>query len=391
MRVAIVTESFLPVVNGVSRCVRMVAEELHGRGHEPLIIAPGPGPDHHADIPVVRLPAVPLPMCRDFPVGIPTPLLRRSLTHFAPQVVHLASPAAVAARAGVLARDLGLPSVAVYQTDLAGFASQYHLGGAARPLWRYLRRVHATADRTLAPSTAAAHDLRRHGVSDVHGWGRGVDLDTFSPAHRRRPRTNAHATGDGAPPMPDRPRVRVGYVGRLASEKRLDRLAVLQDLPGAELVIVGDGSERRRLERQLPRATFTGSLHGAALSQAYADLDVFVHPGRHETFSQSVQEALASGVPVVAAAAGGPLDLVDHGRTGFLVDPDDPDAFRTAVATLVDAPAMRVVAGTRARASVLDRSWPRLVDALVTHYEAVIDLHSRQRTRSGVDRSRAAA
>ncbi|MCC5947458.1 MAG: glycosyltransferase family 1 protein [Nitriliruptoraceae bacterium] len=367
MRIAVVTESFLPTVNGVSRSVRMVIEHLAQRGHDPLVIAPGPGPDTHRGIPVVRLPAIPLPLCRDFPLGLPTPQLRRTLARHAPDVVHLASPASVAARGAVIARDLGLPSVAIYQTDLAGFASQYHLGSVAGPLWRYLRRVHEAADRTLAPSRAAVDDLERHGLTDVHRWGRGVDLEAFSPAHRRRALPRA-----GTP-------VRVGYVGRLAPEKRLERLAVLRDVPGIELVIVGHGSERRRLERRLPFARFTGALDGTALSRAYADLDVFVHPGRHETFSQAVQEALASGVPVVASAVGGPVDLVTGGRTGLLVDPDDPFALREAVAALAISPNARLAYGRRARHSVLDRSWDRVIDELEGHYADVIARATRPR------------
>ncbi len=358
-RIAIIAESFLLQVNGVSRSVRMVAEQLTARGHTVGIIAPGPGPDHHGPIPVVRLPAVPLPLCRDFPLGIPGPALRRALTDLAPDVVHLASPALVGARGAVIAHDLGLPTVAVYQTDLAGFATQYHLGAAATPLWRYLRRVHAHADRTLAPSRAAVADLRANGFTGVHRWGRGVDTDAFAPAHRVRPATDRVR------------RVRIGYVGRLAAEKRLELLRGLIGLPGTELVIVGDGPERARLERRLRGARFTGRLDAGALSQAYADLDVFVHPGRHETFCQAAQEALASGVPVVAAAAGGLLDLVEPGRNGLLFDPDEPDQLVRAVERLVHDTTGRHRASLAARADVAPRSWRVVVDELEAHYDAV--------------------
>jgi len=206
-------------------------------------------------------------------------------------------------------------------------------------------------------------DLRRHGVERVALWPRGVDVVTFSPDHRTRP------TGEGRGP------VRVGYVGRLAREKQLHLLAGLDRLDGAELVLVGDGPTRRDLERLLPGATFTGVLHGAELSQAYADLDVFVHPGRHETFCQAVQEALASGVPVVAPGSGGPLDLVGDGVNGRLVDPSTTglgDRLRAGVTELVADPQLRARLAAAARPSVRHRTWYAVIDQLEQHYADVV-------------------
>jgi phosphatidylinositol alpha 1,6-mannosyltransferase len=365
LRVAIVTETFLPTTNGVANSVARVAEHLCAGGHEALIVAPGPGADHHAATPVVRLRSVPLPRYADFPVGVPTPRLRAALSAFAPDVVHLAAPTLVGARALSVARDLGLPTVAVYQTDLVRFAAHYGVGHAAGGVRRWLRRVHVRADRTLAPSTAAAADLRRWGVPEVHRWGRGVDLARFSPAHRTRPPTAAVDV------------VRIGYVGRLASEKSVERLAYAADLPGTEVVVVGDGPQRRRLEQALPAARFLGQLSGAALSRAFADLDVFVHTGANETFCQAVQEALASGVPVVAPAAGGPLDLVVPGRNGLLWHPQRPRGIGGAVAALVADPILREDLGVAARRGVGSRTWSALGDELVDHYRAVIARSAR--------------
>lgn len=361
LRVAIVTESFLPSINGVARSVARVVEHLERRGHQAVVITPGDGPEHHGNTSVVRLPSLALPMARTFPIGIPTPLLRATLRDVAPDVVHLASPIAVGAHGATVARDLGLPTVAVFQTDVAGFATQYRgLTVTAPTVWRWLRHVHAKVDRTLAPSRPVAAELARHGIERVHRWGRGVDLDDFHPAARTRPPTH------------DVPVVRVGYVGRLAREKRIERLAVLADLPGIELVVVGDGDRRRWLEQRLPTATFTGMLTGAALYRAYADLDVFVHTGTHETFCQAVQEALSSGVPAVAPASGGPLDLVQHGTNGVLWDPLDPASIRDAVAELARDPALRAGMGTHARHGVLDRSWAAIGDEMLGHYRDVM-------------------
>ncbi|MGH3918265.1 MAG: glycosyltransferase, partial [Pseudonocardiaceae bacterium] len=176
--------------------------------------------------------------------------------------------------------------------------------------------------------------------------------------------------------------VLVGFVGRLAPEKKVLRLSALQDAPGVALVIVGDGPDRRQLAKRLPRAAFLGFKTGDELAQAYASLDVFVHTGPFETFCQAVQEALASGLPVIAPNAGGPRDLVTPGRTGFLLPETrraDADAtfgaaLRGAVRTLANDPGMRTRYGIAARRSVLPRTWSTLCDELLGHYAEVTGL-----------------
>jgi phosphatidylinositol alpha 1,6-mannosyltransferase len=211
MRVAIVTETFLPVINGVSNSVMRVVEHLLRCGHQPLVIAPGTGPDSYQGAPVVRVPALDLPVVDSVPVGVPTRTIVTALRSFGPDVVHLASPVIVGARGLWAARRLGVPTVAVYQTDIAGFAASYGLGFAARTAWRWTRRVHSGADRTLAPSSAAAAALVAHGVPRVHRWARGVDTAHFRPS-RRDERLHARLAPHGE--------MLVGFVGRLAPEKK---------------------------------------------------------------------------------------------------------------------------------------------------------------------------
>jgi phosphatidylinositol alpha 1,6-mannosyltransferase len=367
MRVAIVSEAFLPVVNGVSNSVCRVAEHLRVTGHEAMVVAPGTGPDSYQGAPVVRVPALDLPVVDSLPIGVPTRRVFTALREFAPDVVHLASPVIVGARGMWAARQLGLPTVAVFQTDVAGFASSYGLGFAARTAWRWTRWLHSAADRTLAPSSSAAQALAEHGIPRVHRWPRGVDTARFRPSRRDEELRSQLAPGG---------ELLVGYVGRLAPEKSVTRLAALSATPGVRLVVVGDGPGRGELQRRLPDAAFLGFLAGDELARAYASLDVFAHTGPHETFCQAVQEALASGLPVLAPDAGGPRDLVTPGRTGFLLPPYDDRAFgeglRGAVATLAADPAMRERFGAAARRSVLGRTWPAVCDELLGHYAEVI-------------------
>src|SRR5215470_10352265 len=364
VRIAIVAESFPPDVNGVAHCTLRVAEHLVARGHQPLVIAPAPasgtpGADGPFPCPVMRIRSVPVPGYRSFRIGLPGRSLRSALAGHRADLVHLASPFVLGAAVHAL------PTVAVYQTDMPGYARAYRtgrLGEAAA--WYWLRRIHNAADRTLAPSTASAGTLHEHGVHRVRVWGRGVDTELFDPARRSERLRRELAPGG---------EVLVGYVGRLAPEKRVDLLGQVAALPGTRLVIVGGGPAEAALRRALPRAVFLGPRHGTDLAGIYASLDVFVHSGARETFGQTLQEAAASGLPVVAPAVGGPLDIVSEGITGFLVLPGAAGPLAEAVSRLVRDPAMRAAMGLAARQKVAGRTWPVLGDELIGHYAEVLD------------------
>ena len=365
MRVAIVTESFFPQVNGVTNTVRHTVDRLLETGHEPLIIAPGPGLTCYRNVRVVRVRSMGLPGYRSFTLGLPDSAVEREMAAFQPDLVHLASPIMLGAQGLRAARKLGIPTVAVYQTDVAGFARHYGVAAEA-PIAKWVGRIHRRSNRTLVPSTSSYAQLEALGVGNMHVWGRGVSLDLFGP-ERRNPIMHAHWTrrnpGD----------VVVGYVGRLAHEKQVRRLTEIASIPGTRLVIVGDGPARPWLEKKLPDAKFTGMLRGEDLAQAFASLDVFVHTGEAETFCQTVQEAQASGVPVVAPASGGPLDLVDSGRTGLLYDTSDQSSLRNSVEALVEDPELRKRLAQGALNQVAHRSWAHVVDELVNvHYAALL-------------------
>ncbi|MEU1039966.1 glycosyltransferase family 1 protein [Streptomyces sp. NPDC005907] len=366
MRVVIVTESFPPDVNGVAHCALQTARHLADRGHTPLVVAPataaGSGPDALAPCPVVRVPSLPLPGYAQVRVALPSRRVAAAITEHRADLVHLAGPFVLGVRGMAAATRLGVPAVAVYQTDLAGYARTY-MGAGEAAAWRRIRSVHAAAHRTLAPSTAALHDLRTHGVPRVRLWPRGVDTDRFHPG-RRDEALRRELAPDGE--------LIVGYVGRLAPEKQVELLAGVCGIAGVRVVVVGDGPSRPALDEALPGAVFLGRRTGDDLARIFASLDLFVHTGPFETFCQTVQEAMASGVPVVAPAAGGPLDLVEHGRTGLLVPPRDPAAVRDAVWSLAADPALRTAYGRTGRAAVEGRTWADVGDELIGHYADVL-------------------
>ena len=374
VRVAIVAESFLPNVNGVSNSVLRVLEHLRRTGHEALVIAPDNPPGQpradrvHDGIRVHRVPSRMFPKVTTLPLGVPMPRMVSVLRGFDPDVVHLASPALLGYGGVKAARWLGVPTVAVYQTDVPGFAASYGIPLTTRAAWAWFRHLHTLADRTLAPSSVTMESLVAQRFPRVHKWARGVDVLRFAPSARSE-RLRQHWSPAGKPI--------VGFVGRLAPEKHVERLIALAANDSVQLVIVGDGIDQTKLQSAMPTAVFTGALYGEELSAAYASMDVFVHTGEHETFCQVVQEALASGLPVIAPDAGGPRDLVAPYRTGLLLPVNEFEArLPGAVGHLL---AERHRYAPAARRSVLGRSWPVICDELLGHYEAVLSPFARKR------------
>lgn len=363
LRVLIVSESFLPQINGVTNSVRRVLEHLAAEGHTAELVAPT-GPSSYAGFPVSLARGASLPFYKDFRIGLETRRrLRAVMLRFQPDVVHVASPATLGYQAVKVADELGIPTVAIYQTDLVGFAERYRIAGGAKAAGALTRRIHNAVDRTLAPSTASLAQLEELGVERCWLWPRGVDLEGFHPSRidhdlRRR--------------IAPAGQMIVGYVGRLAAEKELGLLTRLADDDRYALVLVGGGPEEQRLRAELPGATFLGLLHGEQLGAAYASLDVFVHTGRFETFCQAAQEALASGVPVIAPNAGGPVDIVDHGQTGYLYRPGDAADLAHYVEKLHGDPVLRRRLGREGRRAVTGKSWPAINRRLVEHYREVI-------------------
>ena len=369
MRVAVVTESFLPNINGVTNSVLRVLEHLCASGDQALVIAPASEnmPTEYAGHPVKAVPVIPTQnfLPTGMPMGLPQKRIQHLLDGFSPDVIHLASPFALGSYANKMAKKLDIPTVSIYQTDLGGFAKQYGFGIAQSSLQKILYKIHSQTDRTLAPSTAACLELHLAGVPEVYLWRRGVNTELFNPSKRSASLRDAWKNGD-------QNKIIVGFVGRLAQEKRVSDLKVLKSNPNIQLVIVGDGPHRRKLEQQLPGALFLGFKNGEELAQIYASFDLFIHPGPNETFCQAVQEALASGIPSIVPRTGGPADLVTHGRTGYVIDISDASQLNQTVNLhhdRSDRKQMRIAA----RDSVSMRTWNRINNELKAHYQDVIN------------------
>ena len=366
MRVALVTESFLPSLNGVTNSVLRVVETLKAQGHEVLIVAPTSESPEHEGFPVVTSPFVPL---GGFPVAIPTPAITQTLDRFAPDLIHAAAPFWLGGQSIAYAAKKGIPSVAVYQTDVAGYMERYGLEFAGPILEAITAAIHRPATISLAPTQDGKDFLHKIGIDTVELWGRGVDAELFHPERR----TSASVRELRERFAPDGERI-IGYAGRLAPEKQVARLMEVCGIPNTRVVIVGDGPDRLELEDRFAGypVTFTGRLSGEELADAYAAMDVFVHCGTEETFGQTIQEAHASGLPVIAPSKGGQRHLIREGVDGYLVDHTRWGAFRDKVWTLTQDDHLRHEMSQNARNAVVGKTWEKNNEALLRYYDRAL-------------------
>jgi len=366
MRVAVVTESFLPSTNGVTNSVLRVLDTFKQRGFEALVIAPTRTGDKHNGFPVHQTVSVPF---LQFPVAVPGPSIQRELDEFQPEVIHVAAPFMIGAQAIAWGYKNNVPVVAVYQTDLSGYIERYGLSFARPVVDRMMASIHEKADINLAPTPEAKDYLERIGVQNVHIWGRGVDLDLFNPAHK----SSEEVAALRAKIAPKGEKI-VGFVGRLAAEKQVHRMSELLAMKNTKFVIVGDGPERSRLESQFAGSGvyFAGRQTALELAYHYAALDVFVHFGTEETFGQTIQEAQATGLPVVAPNMGGPKFLIEDGVNGFLATPSGQGDYLRLVKKLVDDEKLQRTMANAARASVAAKSWESNNAKLIEFYQQAI-------------------
>ena len=383
MRVALITENFLPKLDGVTRTLAMLLEHLERQGHRAIVLGPEGSPRRYAGARVFGAPGAPIPFYPELRFLFPRPSLERRLTRFRPNIVHVVDPMLLGAAGVLWAQRLGAPVVSSYHTNLADYCAYFHLGALVAPMWAYRRFVHNQCAVTLCPSPSTSLQLHHHGFERLDLWRRGVDSALFTP-HRRSAAWRTQVADNCDRPI-------ILYVGRLSYEKNLfdlaeafKRLDAERDKEAAQgsagdatqphLVLVGNGPARADLERALAgrRVTFTGYLTGEALATAYASADLFAFPSTTETFGQVVMEAMASGLPVVGYDAEGVRDSVRHRETGLLAPSRDVEAFASGLRTLLTAPEQRQRMGLAARALAERRDWPAVLDALLDIYQQVI-------------------
>jgi glycosyltransferase involved in cell wall biosynthesis len=374
MRIALLTEVFLPKIDGITNRLAHTVRCLTGAGHQVLLFAPSGSVGEHAGARVVRVPAAPFPRYPELRVALPDPRLALELARFRPHIVHAVGPVCLGVWGIAAARALGLSVVASYHTDLERYAALHGLAPVTPLVWPFVRAVHGAALLNLCPSQATRAQLEAHGVRDVGLWRGGVDAELFHP-RRRSIRTRWELSGGRL----DAPILL--YVGRLSAEKGLERLEPLLDaLPQVRLALVGDGPARAHLVRRFAGrpVVFTGYLRGEALARAYASADVFVLPSTTETLGFVVLEAMSAGCPVIAAAAGGVVDLIEHEQTGLLYDPADPAQLVDGVHRLLEQRDLARALAQRGRKLAAGASWSAQTTQLIEFYARAIRTRRRR-------------
>lgn len=370
MKIGIIGESFLPRVNGVSNSIDRIALYLANNGHQVTVITAGrTNILYNKPYEIIRLNSVELPIVHDydFPL-VSLKTIEKILKNANFDLIHAASPFVLGYLALKVSKKLSIPSIAVYQTDVSGFSKFYGFGRLSGITDLWTKKIHKLADLNLVPSKWAWNKLFELGVRNLEIWGRGVDTDSFQPIHRDvglRKSWNPNA------------KLFIGYVGRLAPEKNIENLSLVNEKDEMQIVVVGDGPSRKNLEKKFPKAVFTGRLSGKELSKAYASLDVLFATGENETFCQVAQEALASGLFVFAPSKGATQELIKHGINGYVYDSTQKFEINKLLNTFRHYPEYLESISITNRLLVSKNSWDATCNKLLQYYVYLLNINKK--------------
>ncbi len=332
MKIAMITETFLPSTDGVVTRLCASIQWLQANGHVVCVIAPDLGVNEYAGAVVCGVPAHTFLLYKDKQFSLPSRKVRKYLFDFQPDVVHVVNPAFLGIAGLYYARRLGAPLIASYHTNVPQYADYYHVPFLKPALWWYFRTLHNRAQVNLCTSRTVQQELGDKGFRNVQLWQRGVATDTYGSHYYSEVMRERLTQGQPGKRL-------LLYVGRLAPEKEIEKIReVLQTSPDYCLAIVGDGPNRANLEHHFrnTNTVFTGFMHKQELAETYASADIFVFPSTTETLGLVLLEALASGLPVVAADSGPTREQIQDGVTGVLYNPKLHGSFTHAVWRLSD-------------------------------------------------------
>lgn len=374
LRIAFVTETYPPEVNGVSMTVARVVEGMRARQHQVQLVRLR---QHAADTPVhadaydeVLMPGLPIPRYPELKMGLPqTRALRRLWAAQRPDLVHIATEGPLGWSALRAAQQLGVPVSSDFRTNFHAYAQHYGISLLQRPVLAYLRYFHRRTACTMVPTESLRRELTEQGFRDLSVVARGVDTQRFHPAKRSAALRQAWGAGDDDPV--------VICVGRLAPEKNLNDLvsayqAMCRGQPRTRLVLVGDGPARQALQAACPQAILAGSRSGEDLSAHYASADLFLFPSLTETFGNVTPEAMASGLPVLAYDYAAAAQLIQPGENGVLARYGVAEDFIRQAACLVADPAQARRMGCAARQTADRLAWDAVIDQVEALFRAVV-------------------
>jgi glycosyltransferase involved in cell wall biosynthesis len=384
LRIALVTETFAPEVNGVAMTLGHLVQGLLRRGHAVQLVRPRQTRD---DMPRAQggfdemlARGIPLPNYGGLRFGLPAGLrLGRLWRQVRPDLVHVATEGPLGWSAVTAARKLNLPLISSFHTNFQSYSSHYGLGLLKTPIEAYLRKLHNRTMATLVPTQALAQELRQRGFHNLALLPRGVATSQFS-AQRRSAALRAQwgVSEDDLVAI---------HVGRLAQEKNLGLVleayrAIAARRPGSRLVLVGDGPLRKSLQESFPQALFVGVRTGEDLAAHYASGDLFLFPSLTETYGNVVPEALASGLAVLAYRRAAAAQLITHAHNGMLAPVGDARRFIDLAADLANNPWLLRALRQQAAPSIAHLEWSSVCDGFVDQLRAVVERHSRELDRT---------
>lgn len=366
LRITIITETFLPKIDGIVTRLCATLRHLHRMGHCVQVIAPE-GVRDFEGVPVHGVPGFRFPFYPDLKAAIPNPGVSKALRSFEPDLIHAINPAILGVSAFFASVKHRIPLVVSYHTHVPRYLQYYGMGKLEPVMWSGLRAGYNRADLILATSQAMQAELEQHGIHRAQLWRRGVDTELFHPSRATRSMRERLTGGHPEDTL-------LLYVGRLSAEKEVERCRdILTAFPGVRLALVGDGPHRQKLERTFAGTptVFTGFLRGNEVAEAFASADAFFLPSSTETLGLVLLEAMAAGCPVVAPRAGGIIDIVRDGVTGYMYDPEDPTGAIEAHRKLLDA-AHREQLSRHARADAELWGWDAATRQLEGYYRTVM-------------------
>ena len=383
LRIALFSGNYNYVRDGANQALNRLVGYLLRQGVQVRVYAPtvkNPAFPPTGDL--VSIPAIPIPGREEYrlPIGLPS-RVRRDLREFNPNVVHVASPDIVAHRLVSWARRNRIAAVASVHTRFETYLSYYHLQWTEPLVRALLRRFYHRCEVVMAPSDSMAAVLRAQRMNrDIAIWARGIDRNQFNPGRRDMDWRRSMGIADDE--------MVVAYLGRVVMEKGLD---VFSDAIHAfaehglkhRVLVIGEGPARPWFEEQLPEAIFLGEQTGADLARALASSDLLLNPSVTETFGNITLEAMACGLPVVAAAASGTTSLVRDGKSGILVDPEEIDEFADALALYARDPELRRKHGRAGLQIARTMDWDRINSTVIRTYRHAIVKRERLARMTG--------
>ncbi|MEZ4862160.1 MAG: glycosyltransferase family 1 protein [Caldilineaceae bacterium] len=373
LKIAVFTETFLPKIDGIVSILCLMLQRLQEQGHQVLLFGPEGGPAEYAGAEIVGVRGPRLPLYPELRINIPRRFVWQRVSEFQPDLIHMVNPVVLGPFGLSYARKLNVPTVASFHTDLPRYVQHYGLGFITPMLWSYLRTIHNQADVNLCPSTAIRDDLRRQGFRRVRWWKRGIDTDLFTPGARDEAMRRRLTDGN-----PDD--FLVINVGRQSPEKGLKEIRDhIFPTTGVRLAMIGGGPSHQQLREHYhgTPTTFPGYLRGADLIAAYRAADAFIFPSTTETFGLVALEAMACGVPVIAAKAGGVVDTVVDGVNGFFYEPAHLEQIGPLVRRLRENPQLRQEMAANGCQHARSRSWRATMDQLVDYYRIAMRVFQR--------------